>query len=141
MGKYIGIDLGTTFSVAAVIDDEGKPVVIKDFMSNRELIPSTVYFTDNKSVTIGADANCTNNQERFVEHVKFKMGTDDEVCNIDNTGYRAEEISAMILKRIKEYTSQQLGDILVRLLLFLRILLIMPNKLQRMQLNWRGLMF
>ena len=40
MGKYIGIDLGTTFSVAAVIDDEGKPVVIKDFMSNRELIPS-----------------------------------------------------------------------------------------------------
>lgn len=111
MGKYIGIDLGTTFSVAAVIDDEGKPVVIKDFMSNRKLIPSTVYFTDNKSVTIGADANCINNQERFVEHVKFKMGTDDEVCNIDNTGYRAEEISAMILKRIKEYTSQQLGDI------------------------------
>lgn len=113
MGKYIGIDLGTTFSVSAVIDDEGKPKIIKDFLHDATLTPSTVYFSNDNAVAIGEDANdsCIDNPERFIEHVKFKMGTSEEVCNIDGTGYRAEEISAMILKHIKDYSSQQLGDI------------------------------
>ena len=113
MAKYIGIDLGTTFSVSAVIDDEGKPKIIKDFLHDATLTPSTVYFSNDNAVAIGEDANdsCIDNPERFIEHVKCKMGTSKEVCNIDGTGYRAEEISAMILKHIKNYSSQQLGDI------------------------------
>ena len=54
MGKYIGIDLGTTFSVSAVIDDEGKPKIIKDFLHDATLTPSTVYFSNTLS-------SCSNN--------------------------------------------------------------------------------
>lgn len=44
MGKYIGIDLGTTFSVSAVIDDEGKPKIIKDFLHDATLTPQQYIF-------------------------------------------------------------------------------------------------
>lgn len=110
MGKYIGIDLGTTFSVAAYINSSGNPEVI-DNQEGENTTPSTVLFED-ENVIVGSDAKKESivNPEHFVGFVKRNMGNNQVSYKVDQKKYKPEEISAIILKKIKQDVEQALGD-------------------------------
>jgi len=100
MAKIIGIDLGTTNSVMAIMEG-GKPVVIPNSEGDY-LTPSIVSFTKTGERIVGALAkrHLIVNPERTVKSIKRKMGTDYKV-KIDNKEYTPQEISAMILQKMK----------------------------------------
>lgn len=100
MPKIIGIDLGTTNSVMAIMEG-GKPVVIPNSEGDY-LTPSIVSFTKTGERIVGALAKrqLILNPDRTIKSIKRKMGTDYKV-KIDNKEYTPQEISAMILQKMK----------------------------------------
>jgi len=104
----VGIDLGTTNSEVAVIK-EGQPVVIGDAASNR-ILPSFVGIANDGAILVGEAARnqYTVFPERTIKSIKRKMGA-DEVVSMAGAEYRPQEISAMILKRLKEIAAADLG--------------------------------
>ncbi|MGW4370085.1 Hsp70 family protein [Nocardia takedensis] len=97
----VGIDLGTTFSVVAHVDDSGLPAVIPD-PAGRPTTPSIVWF-DTGEVLIGEDARSAGivEPERMVAHIKRFMGT-DHTLEFDGVTYTPETISALILKALAD---------------------------------------
>lgn len=110
MGKYIGIDLGTTFSVVAYVNESGNPEII-DNQEGENITASAVLFEEGK-VIVGTDAKNEglNNPEHFVGFAKRNMGNSHITYKIDCTEYRPEEISAFILKKLKQDTEKALGE-------------------------------
>lgn len=110
MGKYIGIDLGTTYSAAAYIDDSGNPQIIPNSDGGRTT-PSAVLFEDGNAI-VGEDAKkeSITSPEHFVAFAKRSMGSNSQKWHIDNEDYRPETISAIVLKKIKEDCEAALGD-------------------------------
>ena len=110
MGKIIGIDLGTTNSCVAVYGD-GEPVVITNPEGSRTT-PSVVAFSknDSKERIVGQTAKrqAIQNPERTVMSIKRKMGT-NETVDIDGKKYTPQEISAMILQKLKADAEAYLG--------------------------------
>ena len=100
MSKIIGIDLGTTNSCVAVMEG-GKPVVIANTEGARTT-PSVVAFTKNGERLVGEPAKrqAVTNAERTISSIKRHMGQDYKV-NIDGKQYSPQEISAMILQKLK----------------------------------------
>ena len=112
MGKMIGIDLGTTYSAAAHLDGEGKPVVIENREGER-ITPSAVNFDGDGNPIVGSMAKSLSveHPENTVQYVKRSMGDPNWKYPADNgTVYSAEEISALILKRLKEDAEAVLGE-------------------------------
>jgi len=109
MGKVIGIDLGTTNSCVAVIE-AGEPVVIPNSEGGRTTL-SIVAFNKNKERLVGqvAKRQAVTNSERTISSIKREMGTDFRV-NIDGKKYTPQEISAMILQKLKADAEAYLGD-------------------------------
>ncbi|MCL5283557.1 MAG: molecular chaperone DnaK [Armatimonadetes bacterium] len=109
MAKTVGIDLGTTNSVVAVMEG-GEPVVIPNSEGSR-LTPSVVAFTKNGERLVGSTAKrqAIVNPERTIISIKRKMGT-SEKREIDGKGYTPEEISAMVLQKLKADAEAYLGD-------------------------------
>jgi len=109
MSKIVGIDLGTTNSVVAVMEG-GKPVVVNNAEGNRTT-PSIVGFAKNGERLVGelAKRQSISNADRTVVSIKRKMGTSEKV-NIDGKSYSPEEISSMILKKLKEDAERYLGQ-------------------------------
>ncbi len=109
MGKIIGIDLGTTNSCVAVMEG-GKPVVIANAEGVRTT-PSVVAFTKNGERLIGelAKRQAVTNAERTISSIKRRMGTDYRV-EIDGKKYSPQEISAMILQKLKADAESYLGE-------------------------------
>jgi len=109
MGKVIGIDLGTTNSCVAVIEG-GEAVVIPNPEGARTT-PSVVGFASNGERLIGqvAKRQAVTNPERTVMSIKRQMGKKYEV-NIDGKTYTPQEISAMILRKLKEDAESYLGE-------------------------------
>ncbi|MDI3481152.1 MAG: molecular chaperone DnaK [Tepidanaerobacteraceae bacterium] len=109
MGKVIGIDLGTTNSVVAYMEG-GQPVVIPNSEGSR-LTPSVVAFTKDGERLVGqlAKRQAITNPERTVISIKRHMGTDYKV-NIDGKSYTPQEISAMILAKLKQDAESYLGE-------------------------------
>ena len=109
MGKVIGIDLGTTNSCVAVIEG-GEPVVIPNAEGSRTT-PSVVAFTKSGERLVGqvAKRQAITNPDRTIISIKRDMGTDRKI-NIDGKEYTPQEISAMILQKIKEYAEDYLGE-------------------------------
>ena len=109
MGKVIGIDLGTTNSCVAVMEG-GKPVVIPNPEGNRTT-PSVVAFTKTGERLVGqvAKRQAVTNHERTVSSIKREMGTDHKV-KIDDKQYTPQEISAMILGKMKADAEAYLGE-------------------------------
>lgn len=107
--KPIGIDLGTTYSVAAIVRDE-TPAILEG--ESGRLTPSVVYF-DNGQPLVGSVAKnmAALQPDNYVDFVKRRIGTRDPV-HIDDDGreYPPEEISAVILQHIAEYAGQALGE-------------------------------
>ena len=109
MSKTIGIDLGTTNSCVAVIEG-GKPVVIPNSEGARTT-PSVVAFSKTGERMVGqvAKRQAITNPERTVASIKREMGSDYKV-NIDNKSYTPQEISAMILQKLKTDAEGYLGE-------------------------------
>ena len=109
MSKIIGIDLGTTNSCVAVMEG-GKPVVIANTEGARTT-PSVVAFTKTGERLVGEPAKrqAVTNSEKTISSIKREMGTDYKVA-IDDKKYSPQEISAMILQKLKSDAENYLGE-------------------------------
>ena len=109
MSKVIGIDLGTTNSVVAVMEG-GEPTVITNQEGSR-LTPSVVGFSKNGERLVGqlAKRQAVSNPDRTVSSIKRHMGTSYKV-EIDSKKYSPEEISAMVLQKLKNDAEKYLGE-------------------------------
>ncbi len=109
MGKIIGIDLGTTNSCVAVMEG-GEPVVIANAEGNRTT-PSVVAFSKTGERMIGqiAKRQAVTNADRTISSIKRHMGSDYRV-SIDAKKYTPQEISAMILQKLKADAEAYLGQ-------------------------------
>ncbi len=109
MGKIIGIDLGTTNSCVAVMEG-GKPVVIANTEGARTT-PSVVAFTKTGERLVGEPAKrqAVTNSDKTISSIKRHMGTDFRV-NIDDKRYSPQEISAMVLQKLKADAESYLGE-------------------------------
>ncbi len=109
MGKIIGIDLGTTNSCVAVMEN-GEPVVIPNSEGARTT-PSVVAFGKNGERMVGqvAKRQAVTNHDRTISSIKRHMGSDYRVT-IDGKAYSPQEISAMILQKLKADAEAYLGE-------------------------------
>ena len=109
MAKVIGIDLGTTNSVVAVMEG-GEPVVVTNQEGSR-LTPSVVGFAKNGERLVGqlAKRQAVSNPEKTISSIKRHMGSDYKV-KIDDKQYTPQEISAMILQKLKADAEAYLGE-------------------------------
>lgn len=109
MGKVVGIDLGTTNSVIAVM--EGKEAVVITNAEGERITPSVVGFSKTNERLVGriAKRQAITNPDRTVLSIKRRMGTDFKV-SIDDKEYTPQEISAMILQKMKADAEAYLGQ-------------------------------
>ena len=109
MSKVIGIDLGTTNSCVAVIEN-GEPTVIPNAEGARTT-PSIVAFAKNGERLVGqvAKRQAVTNHDRTVISIKRDMGSDKKI-KIENKDYTPQEISAMVLQKLKEDAENYLGE-------------------------------
>lgn len=109
MGRVVGIDLGTTNSVVAVLEG-GEPVIIPNSEGSRTT-PSVVAFTKEGDRIVGqvAKRQAVTNPERTILSIKRHMGSDHKV-RIDGKDYTPQEISAIILRKLKEEAENYLGE-------------------------------
>ncbi|MEM9162477.1 MAG: Hsp70 family protein [Cyanobacteria bacterium P01_F01_bin.4] len=109
MGKVVGIDLGTTNSLIATLDD-GQPWVIPD-EDGELLVPSYVGMSDTEQLLVGqtAQRQYAAAPERTVKSIKRQMGTDHTVT-LGDRDYRPQEISAIILRSLKQRAENMLED-------------------------------
>jgi molecular chaperone DnaK len=110
MARTVGIDLGTTNSVVAVMEG-GEPVVITNREGSR-LTPSVVAFTKTGERLVGQPAKrqAVINPDRTISSIKRHMGEPSYRVKIDDKRYTPEEISAMILQKLKQDAEIYLGD-------------------------------
>ncbi len=110
MSKVIGIDLGTTNSVVAVMEG-GEPTVITNQEGSR-LTPSVVGFAKNGERLVGqlAKRQAVSNPDRTISSIKRHMGEGSYRVSIDDKKYSPEEISAMILQKLKADAEAYLGE-------------------------------
>lgn len=109
MAKVVGIDLGTTNSVVAVLEG-GEPVIIPNSEGSRTT-PSVVAFTKDGDRIVGqvAKRQAVTNPDRTIMSIKRHMGTDHKV-RIDGKDLTPQEISAIILRKLKEEAENYLGE-------------------------------
>jgi len=109
MTKAIGIDLGTTYSVAAIIED-GRAKVVKN-AEGQNLTPSVLAVTARGHRLVGSVAKRQGaaNPERTVSSIKREMGTDHRV-SLNGRSYSPQEVSAFILRKIKRDVEDYLGE-------------------------------
>jgi molecular chaperone DnaK len=108
----VGIDLGTTFSAIAIVNEHGQPQIIADSQGNRT-IPSVIFFDPGGPPLVGhnAKAMAASEPERVVQFVKREMGNPDYLFTVDaeDEGWSAPELSALILRRLKKNAEEFLG--------------------------------
>ena len=110
MPKVYGIDLGTTYSAIATLDDNGMPQVIENYADSIPLLASAVYFPSGGGPVVGKEAKNQAEVEpdRVVQHVKREIGKPDATKrSFDGVEYDPILISSLILKRMKEYADDQ----------------------------------
>jgi molecular chaperone DnaK len=108
--KLIGIDLGTTNSAIAMVNEFGKPEIIPNKEGER-ITPSVVLFDDDQ-IIVGSIAkqSCVAEPERTVASIKSHMGSSDYVFEYKQNVYKPEDISAMILRKLIEDAESFLND-------------------------------
>lgn len=109
MGKIIGIDLGTTNSAVAIMEG-GTATIVTNAEGNRTT-PSIVAFTKEGERLVGETAKrqAITNPDRTISSIKREMGSDYKI-NIDGKDYTPQDISAMILQKLKTDTEEYLGE-------------------------------
>ena len=110
MDEIFGIDLGTTYSCIAHVDEFGKAVVVQNF-ENERTTPSVVFFEDDGSVIVGNEAKnmLKTDLDKVVSFVKRNMGDPNFSYSRNGIQYKPEEISSYILKKLVKDASKQLG--------------------------------
>ena len=110
MARAVGIDLGTTNSVVAVLEG-GEPTVIANSEGSRTT-PSVVAFARNGEVLVGQSAKnqAVTNVDRTIRSVKRHIGTNWSTADIDGKKYSAQEISARVLQKLKRDAEAYLGE-------------------------------
>ncbi|MDU4447564.1 MAG: Hsp70 family protein, partial [Anaerococcus vaginalis] len=110
MAKIIGIDLGTTNSAVAVMEG-GDSTIIPNTEGNRTT-PSVVAFTKDGERLVGETAKrqAITNPDRTISSIKREMGSDFKTNEIDGNSYTPEEVSAMILQKLKSDAESYLND-------------------------------
>lgn len=114
MAKVYGIDLGTTYSVISTLDDNGMPEIVANQDEGSNLLASAVYFQEGGEPVVGEVAKSQKDiePERVVEFVKRYIGKHDaSTYKFDDITYDPITISALILKRMKEYANAQGHDV------------------------------
>ena len=112
MERVVGIDLGTTFSAIACVDDRtGRAEILPDPDTQERITPSVVFFEDEENVIVGkiAKENAVAEPERTVEFVKRRMGT-GWTFNLGARHLTPQEVSAHILKKLKQDAEKRLGQ-------------------------------
>jgi molecular chaperone DnaK len=106
----LGIDLGTTYSCVAHLDEYGKPVALPN-SENESTTPSVVYFEDDGNAVVGkvAKNELGRHPERVVQHIKRKMGVPDFFIEMDGRDYYPPQISSLILESIAADALSTLG--------------------------------
>lgn len=109
MGKVFGIDLGTTYSCIAYIDEYGKPIVLKN-SEGEHTTPSVAMVESESNIIIGNEAkrSIEIEPEKTVQCIKRKMGKEQDCVILDGKEYHAPEISAWILKKIVNDANDEL---------------------------------
>src|SRR5690606_31157356 len=109
MAKAVGIDLGTTYSAVAVVDDYGKPVVLKN-ADGQSTTPSVIFF-DPPNYVVGETAlqSTITDTDKVVQFVKRFMGQTDYRVHVDGKEYSPEFVSALILRKIVQDASAEAG--------------------------------
>lgn len=109
MSKVFGIDLGTTYSCIAYIDEYGKAVVLKN-SDGDHTTPSVVMVESEDNIVVGNEAKRSIELEpdKTVQFIKRKMGKDSDTVRLNGKEYHAPEISAMILKKIVQDANEEL---------------------------------
>lgn len=110
LNKIFGIDLGTTFSCIAYVDEHGKPVIIPNFDGNRTT-PSVVFF-DESNVIVGEEAknSLPMYPDKISSFVKKDMGDTNFIFNANGNTYTPEEISSYILRKLAKDAEQNIGE-------------------------------
>lgn len=111
MSKIFGIDLGTTYSCIAYVDEYGKPVTIPNH-ENSPVTPSVVFLEKSGEVTVGEQAkDALNSEPELVcSTIKRQMGNADFVFNANGKDYKPETISSLILAKLAKDASEKLGE-------------------------------
>ena len=114
MGNIVGIDLGTTFSALAMLNAIGKPEIIPNADGER-LTPSAIFFDEENSELIRVGVEAVNsrhlNPSRSVRWIKRHMGDTDYKVNIDDKDWTPVELSALILKKLKQDCGMDRGEV------------------------------
>jgi len=114
MANIVGIDLGTTFSALAVLNAIGKPEIVPNADGER-LTPSAIFFDEENSDIIRVGVEAINsrhlNAERSVRWIKRHMGDANYHKNVDGKDWAPVELSALILKKLKQECSAEDGEI------------------------------
>ena len=110
MARAVGVDLGTTNSVVAVLE-AGEPVVVPNAEGSRTT-PSVIGFSKTGEILVGevAKRQAITNPDRTIRSVKRHMGDKDWSVDIDGKGWTPQEISAQILNKLKRDAEAYLGD-------------------------------
>ena len=109
--KVYGIDLGTTYSCIAHVDEHGKAIVIPN--SDNELAtPSVVYFENSENIVVGSSAKDVSEiyPDQVVSTVKREMGNPDWVFEYEDKEYKSQEISSFILEKVVKDTQENIGE-------------------------------
>ncbi|KPK43917.1 MAG: hypothetical protein AMJ65_04535 [Phycisphaerae bacterium SG8_4] len=114
MASIVGIDLGTTFSALAILNAIGKPEIVPNADGER-LTPSAIFFDEENSDLIRVGIEAVNsrhlNAERSVRWIKRKMGDADYRKSVDSKDWTAVELSALILKKLRQDCALENGEI------------------------------
>lgn len=110
INKIFGIDLGTTYSSIAYVDEYGKPVIIPN-AENQRITPSVVFF-DGSEIVVGdvAKESAKLYPNEVVSFIKRSMGEANFLYEYDGKAYRPEEISSYILRKVAQDAEQTIGE-------------------------------
>jgi molecular chaperone DnaK len=111
MGKIIGIDLGTTFSAVAQLDETGRAEIVHN-LDGENITPSVVSIESENDIWVGTEAkkNLGLNDKNVLERFKREMGTDKKYVT-DYGDFSAKDLSALVLTKLKNDTEAKIGEI------------------------------
>lgn len=111
MSKIFGIDLGTTYSCIAYVDEYGKPVTVPN-MENSPVTPSVVFFESPDSISVGEVAKqaLQSDPGLVCSTIKRQMGSKDYAFMANGKEYRPEQVSSFILGKLAKDASEKLGE-------------------------------
>lgn len=110
MERFIGIDLGTTYSSVSTIDEYGKPVIVNN-RDGEPLTPSVIYFGPQGNIVVGSEAKemLTAGEENVAMFFKRNMGDDLFRFYANDREYTAQDLSAILLRKLKDDAEMALG--------------------------------